>query len=136
MAAQKEILNLRPVELDDAALADFARALAFDTAGGLASLQERLQGAQVFAIEQGGRRVCHYALKVLRHAHGAEGVIVCAGGNAPGVDLTASVVPAIERQFLGVRAVKVTTARRGLVRKLAGQGYRVAAWELRKFLDH
>lgn len=43
--------------------------------------------------------------------------------------------PVIEAQAKGLRAVAFQTARPGLVRQLAGQGYRVTGWVMRKELQ-
>jgi hypothetical protein len=91
-------------------------------------------GAQLFEVEDdAGQAVAAFVLRVDRLACRTVGVIVAAGGAAPGVDLTASVVPHIEQNmFVGVDAVSVHTERAGLVKKLSRQGYRVAEIILEK----
>lgn len=104
----------------------------FDTSGGLCSLDEHLQRAQFFEVLHAGAVVARYALAIDGHAHGVEAVIVGAVGGLPGFDLTASVLPHIEAQVKGVRAVKVETRRRALVKKLMQRGYVIDAYVLRK----
>ena len=91
-------------------------------------------GAQLFEVEDGaGGVLAAFVLRVDRLACRTVGVIVAAGGAAPGVDLTASIVPHIEKNmFVGVDAVSVHTERAGLVKKLSRQGYRVAEIILEK----
>lgn len=54
---------------------------------------------------------------------GDEGVIVAAGGRA-GFSLVDAVLPIAEKQFIGVKTIRIHTARKGLAKKLKQQGYR------------
>lgn len=123
VVAEQKTLDVRPGALDDAAREHYARALEFDTSGGLCSLDEFLAGAALFDVLHAGEVVARYALKFDRHAHGVEAVIVAAVGSMPGHDLTASMLPFIECQVAGVRALKVETVRKGLARKLIARGW-------------
>lgn len=108
-----------------------ARAL---ISGGLDDIKRQCEnGAQLFQVEEGGAVVAAFVLRVDRYASRTVGVVVAAGGACDGVDLTESIMPHIERNmFVGVDAVAVHTERRGLVRKLDRQGYRVAEIILEK----
>lgn len=82
-------------------------------------------GAQLWEVQDdAGQVVAAFVLRVDLLACRTVGVVVAAGGNLPGVDLTAAIMPCIERLFIGIDAITVHTARPGLVRKLAPQGFR------------
>lgn len=102
--------------------------------GGLESVEEWCAGAACFAVENAGRIVGAYALEVLRHAHGNEGVIVAAGGQLPGVSLAASVLPDAEARMVGCDVVRVQTMRPGLVKLMTARGYQPVAVVLQKRL--
>jgi len=123
-------------EFDDAARAAFERVLRHDTSGGLASLDERLRGAVLFDVRDADATVLRFALRVDHHAHGSEGRIVIAAGELRGVDLTAQILPAIEKLFIDVRSVACLTARKGLAAKMVRQGYAIEGYLLRKRLEH
>lgn len=106
-----------------------------DPNGGLRSLDDVLRGAELFDVVDGERVVLRYALRVDSHALGREGVIVAAAGGLRGFNLSDAFLPAIERQFAGARAVKVTTRRKGLAAKLIAKGYRIEGFILRKPLE-
>lgn len=133
MEPQKK-LTIRPAgRLDDDARAAYARAMRHDTNGGLRALAEVLAGAELFeVVDESGAVVLRYALRVDKHAEGAEGVIVAAVGKLPGVDLCELFVPVIEAQLQGAAAVKVTTRRMGLAKKLMDKGYEFGGLILRK----
>jgi hypothetical protein len=107
--------------------------------GGLDDIKRQTaNGAQLFAVEaENGAVVAAFVLRVDRYACRTVGVVVAAGGALPGIDLTASIMPHIERHmFVGVDAIAVHTERRGLVRKLEGQGYKVSEIILEKEVTH
>jgi len=103
-------------------------AMLHDTTAGACSLEELCAGAECFLVEHDSRPVGAYALRV----YGKVVWLMAAGGNMRGVDLTAAIVPAIERQAAGAGQVAVTTRRRGLVKKLVRQGYQITGITLRK----
>lgn len=105
-----------------------------DTSGGLVSVPELLAGAVVFEASLDGAPVLHYALAVRAYERASEGVILAAVGRAPGRDMTAELLPLIERQFHNVAAITTYTARPGLVAKLERQGYGRAGWIMRKHI--
>lgn len=115
-------------------LADLEPAARFDTTAGAASLADLCAGAQGFELRQGGQRQLAYAVKVAQHKAHRVAWIMAAAGHAPGVDLTATVLPAIEYQAreLECSQVAITTIRPGLIRKLKARGYTVTGVTLRK----
>lgn len=79
--------------------------------------------ARLFYARNEGGIVLAFVLRVDHTATGAEGVIVAAGGDAPGIDLTASCLPAIESLFLDCERIRYHTQNPALARKLARLGY-------------
>lgn len=137
MGRSESSLTLRHVpHPGDDIMALLERAHAHDTTGGMVHPADYLGAlpGEFFAVEIDGRLRAAYVLCVNHWAHGAEGVVAYAGGDGP--DLTGQVLPLIEQQFAGVRAVRIETRRRGLIRKLTAQGYRVDGVILRKNLHH
>lgn len=89
-------------------------------------------GAQLFEVMHDGAVVAAFVLRVDRLACRTVGVVVAAGGGLAGVDLTALIMPYIERMFYGCDAIAVHTERPGLARKLSRQGFRTAEIILEK----
>lgn len=84
-------------------------------------------GAMLFElVADGGAVVGAFVLRVDREACRNVGVVVAAGGGVSGVDLTALIMPTIERMFYGCESIRIHTARPGLLKKLAPQGYKTA----------
>lgn len=95
--------------------------------------RQTAHGAQLFeVVAANGAIVAAYVLRVDRLACRTVGVVVAAGGALAGIDLTAAIMPHIEKQFFGCDAISLHTARPGLARKLARQGYRTAEIILEK----
>ncbi|GGI16899.1 hypothetical protein GCM10008066_06270 [Oxalicibacterium faecigallinarum] len=93
-------------------------------------------GAVLFAvIDDSENTVAAFVLRVDTLANFSQGVVVAAGGRAD-IDLTKHVLPAIERMFIDCKSVRIHTARVGLIKKLAGQGYRGGEIVLEKELNH
>lgn len=87
-------------------------------------LVERDADARLCCVEdEAGVLVGFVILKVERFTQGSEGVIIAAAGRLPGADLIELVLPQLERAFTGVASYRVTTARRGLIRKLQKHGW-------------
>lgn len=86
----------------------------------------------LYRVSQGERFAGFVILRVEHFAGGAEGVILAASGSAEGTDLTSALMPHLESMFKGIKCFRVDTARRGLVKKLAAQGYEVTHYVLRK----
>lgn len=89
-------------------------------------------GAVLFDVLVDGAQCGAVVLRIDHTADGPEGVIVAAAAEVRGVDLVAAVLPSLEFQFSGVRAIRVHTARRGLVKKLSQCGYEPSEIVLRK----
>lgn len=106
----------------------------YDTSGGLLSLAEVCGGAVFQAVEYQGRRVGAYALQRSQHDGGAVLWITACAANVPGVDLTPHILSVIEQQAQQVDAdqVAITTARRGLIKKMLALGYEISGITLRK----
>lgn len=101
------------------------------TWGTVESLRCQLDaGAVLFRVSQDDETLAFYMLRVDRTETGSEGVIVAAAGRAG----FASLLPYIERQFVGVQSIRVHTSRRGVARVLAAQGYTDGEIVLRKSL--
>lgn len=75
--------------------------------------------ATLFMARMSGVAVLAYVLSI----EGSEGIVQVAAGNLPGVDLTGLLMPEIEKKFVGCASVRIHTARPGLAKKLAKQGY-------------
>jgi hypothetical protein len=137
MAAPTPALaEIVPGVLDDAARAAYARAFdeRRDTSGGLGDMEACLRGAQLFEVRIAGQIVARYALTEVRRDHGVEVFIVGAAGGAQGYDLVREVTPFIERQCAAADALTINTRRRGLVKKLQAQGWKLDAYVMRKKL--
>lgn len=95
------------------------------------------QGAALFVVQDDdAETVCAFVLRIDRFATYDEGVVVAAGGNAPGVDLTAVVMPWIEKRFTGCKSLRIHTERVGLVKKLVRQGYTGVEYVVKKELNN
>ena len=127
-----EALTIREATWSEAAQVALTDAAPY--LGGEGLLDEYRRGARLFEVVHLGRAVAYYLLRVDHVFDGPEGVIMAAAGGLQGVDLTASVLPAIEKQFVGCVAVRIHTARAGLAKKLAAQGYGAGEIVLRKKL--
>lgn len=133
--AQEKALRVEPAEWSAGA----ARLLSMaDQDAALDDLRASVESgaSRLFVVRQGGAMVLAYVLRVDANVSGGvDGVIVSAGGRAD-VDLTRAVLPYIETQFSGVDAIRVHTARPGLVKKLRAVGYETAEVVLRKAMQH
>lgn len=105
-----------------------------DTTGGACNLGDLCAGSDVFIGLDAGRPVFAYAMGIVNHEAARVAWIKAAAGAVPGADLTAQVLPFVERQAKGEGAaqVAITTRRRGLIKKLKAQGYAVTGVTLRK----
>lgn len=131
MDRQKE-LTIKVAPWSPEAAAALALALPF---ADVAELQTQVEhGAVLYAVEHAGAAVAWYVLRVELGPDSDEGVIVAAAGDLPGVDLTAAVVPVIEKQFIGCKTLRFHTARPGMARKMARLGYAAGEIVLRKTL--
>lgn len=97
--------------------------------------QQYQHGARLIYVRCGGVVSGALLLRIDYLPGAVEGVIVAAGCNVPGVDLVADVLPAVERMFGGVDAIRVHTARPGLVKKLRASGYEAVEVVLKKRVE-
>ena len=131
----EKTVNVQPADLADVLdLLDLAGSIKADTTLGAASVAELCRDAIAFTVDADGERCAAYAIKVVDHDGARLAWIMAAGGAMRGVDLTATVLPAIEYQAreLKVKQLAITTRRRGLIHKLCAMGYSVAGITLRK----
>jgi hypothetical protein len=92
------------------------------------------EGAQLFEVQHLGETVVAFVLRIDRLTTKNEGVIVVAAGELPGVDLTSSIVPTIEKMFIGCHSIRMHTDRIGLAKKMERLGYVASEIVLRKGL--
>jgi len=93
--------------------------------------------ASVFDVAIDGQRAAAFVLRVDHLAAGPQGVIVAAAGDGGGIDLVGVLLPHVEAMFGPVvDSIRVHTARTGMARRLAGQGYRLTELVLEKELNH
>ena len=82
--------------------------------------QQVVNGAALFHIMHGDDMVGAFVLRI----DGAdEGVIVAATAKLDGVDMTHTVVPEMEKRFIGCKTVRYHTARPALAKKMTSLGY-------------
>ena len=91
-------------------------------------------GASLFKLTQGDLLIGYYVLRVDTLAEHSEAVLVAGAGKHPEIDLTAAIIPVIEKQFTGCKYIRIHTARAGLVKKLTALGYQPQEFVLRKAL--
>jgi hypothetical protein len=129
-------LTISPGQLDDAALAAYAKAFDArrDTTGGLGDMVTCLTRAQLFDVKLGDQVVARYALQQVDRAKGVEVFVVGAAGAVPGVDLVEVVEPFIARQCERADRLAINTRRKGLVKKLLRQGWTLDSYVMRKKL--
>lgn len=132
MDQNQKSLTIVPALWSKAAASALSEAVPFASSDDLKAQVKA--GASLFAVFCDAQPVGFYLLRVDQTESGAEGVLVAASGDLAGVDLTATLVPVIEKQFTGCRSMRIHTARPGLARKLARMGYRAGEIILRKTL--
>lgn len=130
------VATIEPGQLDDAALAAYAKAFDArrDTTGGLGDMAACLQRAQLFDVKVGGATVGRYALQQVERAKGVEVFMVAAAGSVPGVDLIEALEPFVVRQCERADRLTINTRRRGLVKKLLSRGWTLDSYVMRKKL--
>lgn len=130
-------LTLRPGPWRAAHAALLAPAMAHDPTTTPATLQRLVERSAAVLVEvlQGRTLVGAAVLRVDYTDNGPEGVIIAGAGKLPGARLLRDVLPRLERQFIGVRWVRIHTAREGLERELINRhGYTRAEVVLRKVI--
>jgi len=118
-------VNLQISRVDPAEAAPFiqARIARRIEAGGFLAVENLIAGCQCFRVDGEAGLVGYYALSVIERPAGAEVVIVAGAGSLRAGDLTATLIPYIERQAVGARLLTVQTRRRGLLAKLHAAGW-------------
>lgn len=105
-----------------------------DTTGGSISIAELCAGSIPFEVTSGaGLPIAAYTIA----KHGRTCWIMAAAGNAPGISITDTLLPVMERQAreLGAEQIAITTRRPGLVKRLQDRhGYEQTGVTLRKRL--
>lgn len=98
-------------------------------------LQVETGRAQLFEIrDDAGQLVATFILRVDQHAAGAEGVVIAVASRCRGIDMTAAIIPVIERLFINCKTMRIHTARPGMVRKLARLGFEAREMVLAKVI--
>lgn len=118
-------LTLRRADWSREALDAFAAVERYNTRS--IPIAQYLPACVLIEVEAGGEVVGRVALDRC----GPVGHIVAAVGSLPGTWLT-RIAPAVEALFGDVGSVEVETRRRGMVRQLARQGYRLAGFVMVK----
>lgn len=128
---QEIALTLRPAPWSADAERLIATALQHATP---AEIRRQVESGEsvLYQVARGQHVGAVFVLRVDHDADGSEGVIVAAAGGVRGVDLTAELLPHVERLFSNCRAVRIHTARPGMARKLGRAGYRLAEIVLTK----
>lgn len=78
---------------------------------------------QLYLVSCGDYLVGAFVLSIEQKAHGAEGVIVAAGGNLRGVNLLQTTLASIEGLFRGCVSIRAHITRKGIMRQLVRAGY-------------
>lgn len=102
--------------------------------------RRQIEADRFFALGvfDGWRMVGVVVLQFADGAHGRVLTVLVGAGRAPGVDLTSSVMPALERLAAadGCATMRFETARRALVRRTALIGYTFGCAVMEKDLRH
>lgn len=117
-----EEVVIRPQQWNNYAAALLSQAEAPES---LAAVACMVHGGAAFLFhveDRDGHLLGAYVLRLDRGPAGPEGVIMSAAGRAD-FDLVAVMLPHVERQFSGVALIRFHTARPGLIRKAARQGW-------------
>jgi hypothetical protein len=118
----------------EAAATLLATAMKSDPLAGVEALKRMVQKRQatLLSVSCNDYMVGAVVLRVDRKPLGDEGVIVAAAGKLKGVSLIELLLPHIEKKFRGVKAIRIHTARPGLVRAMMRHGYRSREYVLAK----
>lgn len=132
METAEEVLTIAAAEWAEADAV--ALASAFTVSGALEAVAAQVQSgaACLFHVIDGAAVVGRYVLRVDQLGDSAEGVVVCAWGEWRGGALLPVVLPYIEKQFRGVSALRIHSARPGMIRRLAAIGYQPQEIVMRK----
>lgn len=133
---QPKKLEIRPQEWCAACSQMLVKAMKSDPLCGVEALRLMCEAgtAHLFGVFSGCYMVGCYVLRIDSKPGGNEAVIVAAAGKLKGHSLIHSVLPHVESQFSGCVAIRVHTARPGLVRELKKFNYKVREIVLAKGL--
>lgn len=126
-------MSIRPAQDAGRALDLISRAVAFDVTGG-GSVADLVRGCALFEVVREGRAVAAFALRVDQFDSGREVTVTAAGGegDSGATEAMAQWCESQAREHIGARLLTCTTRRRGLVKRLQRQGYRVAGYVMTK----
>ena len=127
MAEIAQELRVEPLAWCEAAALMLDQAMKSDPLAGIEVLKRMVENgaAELFGVFSGLYLVGCYVLRIDRKPRGNEAVIVAAAGRVKGASLIHSVLPHVESQFHGCKAIRVHTARPGLMRELKKHNYQV-----------
>ncbi len=123
METAAEVLSINAAEWAEADAAALAPALTVPGALFDVAAEVQAGAACLFHVLDGEQVVGRYVLRVDHFNDRAEGVVVAAWGDWRGGPLLPLVLPHIEQQFRGVAAVRIHSARPGMIRCLSALGY-------------
>lgn len=105
-----------------------------DTSAGLATVQDLCGKSQAFKVLSDGKTIAAYTVEPLEFDRGVDLLITSLAGRLDHIDLTKTMdrVLTAQAQQIGARQLSMLTKRRGLIRKLAAQGWQVAAVKMVK----
>ncbi len=92
--------------------------------------------ASLFSVRVDGEDVGAFVCRIDRFPTHAEGVIMAGAACMPGIDIIATIVPEIEKKFIGCAAVRYHTGRVSLAKRMAKLGYVPDEIICRKSLNH
>lgn len=127
-------LTIQPATNIARSLELIGRASAFEVTGG-GSVADLVRGCALFdVVDVQGRAVAAFAMRVDQYDAGREVSVTAAGGQGDS-GATEAIAAWCERQArerIGARVLTCQTRRRGMVRRLERQGYRVTGYVLTK----
>lgn len=130
----QEVLTIKAADWAEADAAALASAFTVPGALDAVAAQVLAGTACLFHVLDAGEVVGRYVLRVDQLGDAAEGVVVAAWGSWQGGALLPAVLPFIETQFRGIKAMRIHSARPGMIRRLAGIGYQPQEIVMRKEL--
>lgn len=92
-------------------------------------------GAVLFQVSDDSGPVGYYILRVDEYAEKTVGVLVAASGK-PGYAFADTIMPIIEKQFIGCEEIQQYCSRAGMVKKLAAQGWEATHLVMKKRINH
>lgn len=105
-----------------------------DTSAGLCTVQDLCGSSQAFKLTDHGHTVAAYTVDPQEFDRGVCLMVTSLAGHLDGVDLALTMdrIITAQAQQIGAKQIAMLTRRRGLIRKLAAQGWTVAAIKMVK----